>query len=84
MTQHTITLTDDEQRVVDWLTKRYNAANRANITTTEFLQAQVPVILRPHMRDFEASREAAIITAFQVAAETVKQQVETTLDVVKV
>ena len=81
MTQHTISLTDDEQRVVTWLTDRHNALNRTSITPTQFLQAQIPVILRPYAKDFLAAREAAVVAAFRSADETAKQQVETALNI---
>ena len=81
MTQHTITLSDLEEKVVSWLVDRFNTESGTQVTIDEWLHARIPDVLRPAIKDFSASREAKLLSAFRGADEKGKQDAETALNV---
>lgn len=76
---YTITLTDAQNKVLLWIRDRLNASRESSVTAAELVQAQVPLFLDPHVREFDKTREAALVESFRAANEATKIEAETTL-----
>ena len=80
-TQHTITVTDYQQKVLTWLVATVNAERGTNLTVEQFLQSRVPELMRPFELQFDEHRAKQVDLKYRAADEATKLAAETLLEV---
>jgi hypothetical protein len=78
---YSVTVTDYQQLVLEWLVRQLNTERGTSITVAQFLQSQIPEQLRPFELRFEDAMAAQVASRYKAADAALKATVRDTLGV---